>query len=211
MKSVKCVYYNGNPVKIVFINHSPWFVASDLLGAIGYSNPRNLVYRYVDDTDQHFEAFEIDGHKKRMKIINEEGAMKIFASCRKEGIGTLKEWFVSELLPSLAEDSTQKTIDMPSDGFMCINQIADKFRNCSSKKINSLLLKKEVIRPVKYKNRDGIDYYELNLAYRNLGKVVAFKSYGAKCHQLKFNKKGVDRICKEMLKDGYRFKDVLVD
>lgn len=89
------------------INGEPWFVGKDIAERLGYSNPRDAMYKHVDSEDKNTVAFR-DGIKgnPNMTIINESGLYSLILSSKLPRAKEFKHWVTSEVLPTIRKTGT---------------------------------------------------------------------------------------------------------
>lgn len=97
-------------IRTMEINGEPWFVGKDVATALGYSNPRDAMFRHVDSEDKNTVAFH-DGNKgnPNQTIINESGMYSLILGSKLEGAKRFKRWVTSEVLPSIRKSGAYAT------------------------------------------------------------------------------------------------------
>ena len=53
-------------VRALLVNDKPWFVGKDVTDALGYSNPRDVMSRHVDNEDKIPDVVIYDGRNKNV-------------------------------------------------------------------------------------------------------------------------------------------------
>ena len=81
---------------------SPWFVATDVARALGYSNSSKAIADHVDPDDVT-KRYTIDsiGRKQKTTLINESGMYALIFGSRLESARKFKRWVTSEVLPAI--------------------------------------------------------------------------------------------------------------
>lgn len=69
----------GN-VRSMIIDNKPYFVASDIAKALGYSNPRDAVSRHCKSWK--YITIQTNGGNQKLKFIDEENVILIITSCK---------------------------------------------------------------------------------------------------------------------------------
>lgn len=81
----KTIVFNNKKfgeVRTTIIDNEPWFVGNDVSKALGYSNYRNAVLKYVDDEDKLRTQIEYAGQKRTVTLINESGVHALIFSSK---------------------------------------------------------------------------------------------------------------------------------
>lgn len=92
----------------------PFFVASDVCAALGYSKPRNAVNQHVDSEDALKQGILTNGGVQEMTLVNESGVYSLVFGSKLETAKAFKKWVTSEVLPSIRKHGaymTQSTIE----------------------------------------------------------------------------------------------------
>ena len=78
-----------------------WFAGKDVAIILGYSNPRDAVYRYVDTSDKVVGKLDTLGGMQKSTFINESGLYSLILSSKLPTAKRFKQWVTSEVLPSI--------------------------------------------------------------------------------------------------------------
>lgn len=102
MNDITIFNYEGADIRTVAIEGEPWFVGKDVAEVLGYSNPRDALYRHVDGEDKNTVAFHdgIQGNPN-MTIINESGLYSLILGSKLPTAKQFKRWVTSEVLPAI--------------------------------------------------------------------------------------------------------------
>lgn len=95
-------------------NGEPLFVASDVCGALGYSNSRDAISRHVDSDDKSDVVIHDGSQNRQMTAINESGVYSLVFGSKLETAKAFKKWVTSEVLPTIRKHGaymTQSTIE----------------------------------------------------------------------------------------------------
>ena len=88
-------------IRTVEINGEPWFVGKDVAEALGYTNTRDAIAKYIDD-DERADVAIYDGSQNRnMTAINESGLYSLILGSRLPNAKKFKRWVTAEVLPSI--------------------------------------------------------------------------------------------------------------
>jgi anti-repressor protein len=91
---------NGYDLRAMIIGGEPWFVAADVCGALGLTNPKMVVSR-LDGADVSQADISSSGQTRKMSIINESGLYELIMRSNKPEARVFRRWVTSEVLPSI--------------------------------------------------------------------------------------------------------------
>ena len=80
---------------------SPWFVATDVARALGYSNTRDAIAKHIDPEDVAKRDILSNGGRQKTTLINESGMYALIFGSRLESARKFKRWVTSEVLPAI--------------------------------------------------------------------------------------------------------------
>lgn len=94
--------FEGNAkIRVVMVNGEPHFVGKDVAEALGYSNTRDALIKFVDQEDKADVAIH-DGRQNRNQVaINESGIYSLIFSSKLESAKRFKKWVTGEVLPTI--------------------------------------------------------------------------------------------------------------
>lgn len=93
--------YSGRQVRTVTRDGEPWFVAADVCGVLGISNPSQAM-TYLDDDERDSTLISNEGGQERTtNIINEPGLYSLILRSRKPEAKAFKRWVTHEVLPAI--------------------------------------------------------------------------------------------------------------
>lgn len=87
-------------VRVIVIDHNPWFIANDVCEVLGFSHPASNLRR-LDDDEKGVHTMHTPGGPQEMTIINESGLYSLILTSRKPEAKKFKKWVTSEVLPSI--------------------------------------------------------------------------------------------------------------
>lgn len=93
--------FGTHAVRVITRNNQPWFVASDVCQALGYSNSRKAVADHLDDDEKGVTTSDTLGGKQQLTIISESGLYALVLRSRKPEARKFAKWVTSEVLPSI--------------------------------------------------------------------------------------------------------------
>lgn len=88
------------------IDGEPWFVGKDVAEALGYSNTRDALGRWVEEDDRADVAIHDGSQNRSMVIINESGLYSLIFSSKLPKAREFKRWVTSEVLPAIRKTGT---------------------------------------------------------------------------------------------------------
>lgn len=97
--------FENSPIRVVEKQGEPWFVANDICGVLGLTNPRQALTA-LDDDEKGVILTDTLGGEQKINIINESGLYILILRSRKATQqGTVqhkfRKWVTSEVLPSI--------------------------------------------------------------------------------------------------------------
>lgn len=87
-------------VRVVEVDHQPWFVAADVCAALGITNSRQAL-SLVDDDEKGVTTSDTPGGTQHVSVINESGLYSIILRSRKPAAKPFKRWVTHEVLPTI--------------------------------------------------------------------------------------------------------------
>ncbi|NIF82318.1 hypothetical protein F3J24_02175 [Comamonas sp. Tr-654] len=96
--------FGRHAVRVITRDHQPWFVASDICEALGYSNASKAIGDHLDDDERSTitnSASRNGGGK--LTIISESGLYALVLRSRKPEARKFAKWVTSEVLPSIRQ------------------------------------------------------------------------------------------------------------
>ncbi len=78
-----------------------FFLANEVAKMLGYSNPRDAIYRHIDDEDKGVVKHDTLGGTQVFTTINESGLYSLILSSRLKQAKDFKHWVTREVLPSI--------------------------------------------------------------------------------------------------------------
>lgn len=105
-----CFRFKGRePIRVRMIDGEPWFLAMDVLGALGLANGRDLMRRVLFDSERRKEILSVAySYRKKqyttdkhLVFISESGLYALIMRSGKKEAKEFRYWVTSEVLPSL--------------------------------------------------------------------------------------------------------------
>lgn len=88
-------------IRTVVIDGEPWFVGKDVAVALGYSEPRSVVSKKVDEEDKGVAKMDTPSGLQEMTIINESGLYALIFGSKLDSAKKFKHWVTADVLPSI--------------------------------------------------------------------------------------------------------------
>lgn len=108
--------FESKEVRVVEINNEPWFVATDVCAALGFSNARQAVNSHVDQEDVQKLDTPTNGGIQKINYVNESGLYALIFGSTLDSAREFKRFVTSEILPSIRKHgsySIQKQTSEP--------------------------------------------------------------------------------------------------
>ena len=96
--------FGTHPVRVITRNGQPWFVASDICQALGYSNTSKAIGDHLDADERSTELVPRtpnDSLGVPTNIISESGLYALVLRSRKPEARKFAKWVTSEVLPTI--------------------------------------------------------------------------------------------------------------
>lgn len=93
------------PIRIVEIDSKPYFIATDVTKALGYSHTPSAIRQHVDNEDvskRHIP--DNQGFMQKMILINESGLYTLIFGSKLSTAKTFKRWVTNEVLPEIRKN-----------------------------------------------------------------------------------------------------------
>ena len=104
--------YGNAPVRVVFQNDEPLWIAKDVCEVLGITHYRNALERLDDDQKGCGVVVNTLGGIQEMATINEAGVYELIFQSRKPEARAFRKWVTSDLLPKLRKTGKY---ELPAD------------------------------------------------------------------------------------------------
>jgi len=101
-------YEGGHRIRTIIKDGEPWFVAKDVIEALGIGNVTETLKRLDEDEFSSTEVVDSAGRRQAMYIVNEPGLYSLILGARSfrdperaERVRKFKRWVTHEVLPSI--------------------------------------------------------------------------------------------------------------
>lgn len=121
-------------LKIIVIDHEPYFIGSPIASFLGYTNPRKAIRDHVDEDDRMImkvpdtqgwnETFRPYTPNTKILIINESGLYGLIFGSKMDFAKKFKKWVTSEVLPSIRKTGSYSIT--PKDYPSALRALADE-------------------------------------------------------------------------------------
>lgn len=121
-------------LKIIVIDHEPYFIGSPIASFLGYTNPRKAIRDHVDEDDRMImkvpdtqgwnETFLPYTPNTKILIINESGLYSLIFGSKMDFAKKFKKWVTSEVLPSIRKTGSYSIT--PKDYPSALRALADE-------------------------------------------------------------------------------------
>ena len=93
--------FENTAVRTLGTPELPLFVALDVCGALGHTNPRKAIKDHVDPEDLIKAEVETKGGTQLVNCVNESGLYALIFGSKLESAKRFKKWVTSEVLPAI--------------------------------------------------------------------------------------------------------------
>jgi anti-repressor protein len=111
MNKLTIFNYEGNTVRTVMKDGSPWWVLRDVCSVLEIGNSRDVMAR-LDSDEKGVDIIDTPGGKQEVSIINESGLYSVILVSRKPEAKKFKRWVTHEVLPSIRRHGLYATDEL---------------------------------------------------------------------------------------------------
>ena len=101
--------FENNAVRTLGTPEPPLFVALDVCGALGHTNPRKAIKDHVDPEDLIKVEIETNGGRQTVNAVNESGLYALIFGSKLDTAKRFKRWVTSEVLPAIRRTGRYET------------------------------------------------------------------------------------------------------
>ena len=101
--------FENNAVRTLGTPETPFFVALDVCGALGHTNPRKAIKDHVDPEDLIKVEIETNGGRQTVNAVNESGLYALIFGSKLDTAKRFKRWVTSEVLPAIRRTGRYET------------------------------------------------------------------------------------------------------
>lgn len=92
--------FGAHAVRVITRDNLPWFVASDVCAALGYTNTSKAIGDHLDTDERYNESLDRGGS---LLLISESGLYALVLRSRKPEARKFAKWVTGEVLPSIRQ------------------------------------------------------------------------------------------------------------
>jgi prophage antirepressor-like protein len=92
--------FQGNNVRIIFIDGQPWFIGKDVCDILDIKNSRDALSR-LKDYERGVGTIDTPGGTQNMTIISEPGLYRLVITSKKQQAEAFQDWVFGTVLPSI--------------------------------------------------------------------------------------------------------------
>lgn len=109
MSSLSVFSFENFAVRTLGTPEAPLFVALDVCGALGHTNPRKAIKDHVDPEDLIKVEIETNGGRQTVNAVNESGLYALIFGSKLDTAKRFKRWVTSEVLPAIRRTGRYET------------------------------------------------------------------------------------------------------
>ena len=103
MFNAQVLYYNRQPVRVVQINGSRWWVLCDVTKILKYANTYHAT-RFLDSSEKQIALVNFDDSVSRVNIVNDAGLQKVIQNSSVHESVDFKQWVAYGALPPIQKN-----------------------------------------------------------------------------------------------------------
>ena len=102
--------FEGNEVRTIILNDTPYFVGKDVAEVLGYKKARNAIAAHVDEEDKKDAPIQGTlGGVQMVTVISESGVYSLIFGSKLPSAKRFKRWVTNEVLPSIRKNGMYAT------------------------------------------------------------------------------------------------------
>lgn len=105
--------FGTQPVRVVMMDDTPWFVAADVCDVLDLGNPRSSL-ALLDADEKGVHTVDTLGGPQELSTINEPGLYSLILRSRKPQAKAFKRWVTHEVLPSIRKTGQYSASPVPA-------------------------------------------------------------------------------------------------
>ena len=107
--------FEGEEVRTLEVNGTPWFVGKDLTNILGYKNGSRDINSHVDEEDKLRYQISTAGQMREQILVNESGMFSLILSSQLPSAKKFKHWVTSEVLPAIRKTGSYQLPQTPEE------------------------------------------------------------------------------------------------
>lgn len=101
---------DGVDIRVVTIDGEPWWVASDIAMALGYS-ATSAMLRSLDDDDKGVQDLHTPGGYQALAVVSEPGMYSAIMRSQAPNASEFKRWVTREVLPTIRKTGSYGVVE----------------------------------------------------------------------------------------------------
>ncbi|MED1419054.1 phage antirepressor [Bacillus smithii] len=185
MDQLQIFNFGQKEVRTILKDGEPWFVAKDVCGVLGITDPRKSVNLLDEDERNTIPVMDSLGRQQETFIINEPGLYSLILRSRKPEAKAFKRWITHEVIPAIRKTGSYSIMDSYAidDPIERAKRWIEEQEEKRKLKTENLVLTQQV-----HELKPKASYYDLVLQNKSLLSVSKIaKDYGMSARA--FNKK----------------------
>ena len=133
--------YADQPVRVLDIDGSPWFVLADLCKVLDLTQPNKVALRLADDMKGR-NQIPTPGGAQEMTIVSEAGMYEVVIRSDKPEAATFRRWITAEVLPSIRKTGSYGAVRELTE-----DELIHKALTLTAAKVESLTARLALVEP----------------------------------------------------------------
>lgn len=133
--------YADQPVRVLDIDGSPWFVLADLCKVLDLTQPNKVALRLTDDMKGR-NQIPTPGGAQEMTIVSEAGMYEVVIRSDKPEAATFRRWITAEVLPSIRKTGSYGTTPALTD-----DELVHRALTITAAKVEKLTARLALVEP----------------------------------------------------------------
>lgn len=117
--------FEDAPMRTIFHEGNPWFVATDAARILGIKNWRTSTLGFPKN-EKGVRTVNTLGGNQEMTLLSEPGLYRLIFMSRKESAEKFKTWVFAEVLPSLRKTGRYEVEESPEAGLARVRAILER-------------------------------------------------------------------------------------
>ncbi|MBP2056977.1 prophage antirepressor-like protein [Lactobacillus colini] len=180
MKELQLFNFEGNQVRTVLIDETPYFVGKDVAIILDYKNTRDALIKHVDKEDKRNEIVKASQLSQNatgfmnVDLITESGVYSLIFGSKMPNAKKFKHWVTSEVLPSIRKHGAYMTPEKIEEALLNPDTIINLAKQLKSEREKRLIAEQKV-----NELTPKATYYDKVLADKSLVSIsIIAKDYG---------------------------------
>lgn len=101
---------------------TPWWVAKDVCGVLGFKNYRDALSNHLDEDEKGVVSADTPGGKQELLTVNESGLYTLILKSAKPEARPFRKWVTSEVLPSIRKTGSYSMPDHEPETLITVSR-----------------------------------------------------------------------------------------